>query len=167
MRPLIWLSAIALSRSKGADRFRQTGFYEASAFRGHIADIGRGRSGDQHQDEGDERKGQSREGCRDQHLVHRNLVEAEDVERYMFQHFDALQNGQGEEEGEHGKRSEDGQGGVQRAMELLPCPAVGAFMEVLFVIPAHLGRNSRDVIAPATQNGSYYPVCALGSCHSV
>jgi len=168
MRALILaLSGLLSARAQGTDGFGQAGFYEARAFRGHVADIGGGGGGDQDQDEGDQREAEAGKGSRDQHLIHRNRVQAEDVEGYVLQDFDALQDGQGEEKGDHGERGEDGQGGVQSAMKFLPCPAVGAFVEVLFVIPAHLRRNCGDVVAPATQNGSNYPVCALGSCHSV
>ena len=53
-----------------------------------------------------------------------------------------MDQAEGEEKGDHGERGEDGQGAVEGAMKFLPGPAVGAFGEVLLVVPAHLRRDA-------------------------
>src|ERR1700729_2334815 len=108
-----------LSGTQTTDGFRQTGFDAFSTLNRQASEIGGSGGGDEDQDEGDHRKAEAGEGCGDQHLVDRNGFEMKDVEGYVLQNLDPLQDSQGEEEGDHRKSREDSQRAIEGAVKFL------------------------------------------------
>jgi hypothetical protein len=136
------------------------------AFRRDVAQVaGRGCCR-KHKSQRNDREDQPGDAGRHKHVVHVGNVEAEDVERHMFEGLDVLKDREGEQEEENRQRGQHRKRNIQAAVELQPRAAVAAVGKVLFIVPSHLGRNPGDVISPARQDGAYDVIIASGSSHS-
>jgi len=150
-----------LARAEGADRCRQPLFEQLGAF----PQVARRRRGGHHQRQRDHGKTQPGNASRHQHAIGIGNVQAEDVEGDMFERFYVLHDRERKQKEHRRQRGQHGQRHIERTMELLPRPAMRAFLEVLLVVLAHLRRNAGNVISPARQNVAYDSISAMGSCH--
>jgi len=155
-----------LSRTQRLNCVGKAFFQDARAFGGDVAEVGRGRRSCQHQHEGNDREADPRYGCGHKHVVGIERVKPKHIEGYMLERFDMFEDSEREEGKEHRKRSQDNQGNVQTAMELLPSATTAAIGEMLLIIPAHLWVNPRNVIPPACKDSAHNTVGTLGFRHT-
>ena len=142
-------------------------FNEFGALRRNAAEVRWGRRCRKHQRQRDHREADSGDTRRKQHVVHVRDIQAEEIEGYMLQRLDVLQDCQCKQQEEGRKRSEDDQSPIEATMEFLAGAASAAFRQMVLVILAHFWRDSGYVIPPACQDGANNSIGTLGSCHSV
>ena len=136
------------------------------ALGGDAAQVGRRGRGRQHQRQGNHRETKPRDARRNQHMVGVCNIQAEEIEGYMFQRLEVIEDRQRKEEKEDRQRGQYRQRYIQAAVKLLPRAAMGTFGKMLLVVLAHLRCDPGDVISPACQDGACYSVRASGSCHN-
>jgi hypothetical protein len=85
-----------------------------------------------------------------------NLVEMDLNAGDVGNQLDAANDHSGQQKGHDGERADADEQQIDGARDPLAMAAVCAFGEVMLVVRAHCGRETRYVVTPARENVSYY-----------
>src|ERR1700761_3189986 len=101
---LLFLNLLkALSGARRANCLRQVLFHELAPFGRDAREISRERCSRKDQKKRDKRKADASDTCRDEHLVHGDYIEAENIEGHMLQWLDVQDGGKRKEEEHDGQ----------------------------------------------------------------
>ena len=98
-----------LPRADRADGVRQILFDHLSALGGDATEVSRDGGGGEHKYKCNKREANTGDSRRDEHLIHGDDIEVEDIEGYMFEWLDVQDGRQREEEEDDGQRGEHGE----------------------------------------------------------